>query len=252
MSTVKDIFSCIDEVAPFCMQEGYDNSGLVISGTDKQAGKVLVALDITKDVALEAMEKGVDVIVSHHPVIFKGLKHIEADSPVGILLRNDISAVCAHTNFDSAILCNALCEKLDLAKGDDLIVENGVPTGCICECEEVKVSELAKRIKEKLGCQCVRYSLADKTVSRIAVCNGSGGSFLPKVIKAGCDCYITGDVKHDVFVDAYNEGLAVIDAGHFHTENLFCDYVKSLLVSRLDDVEVSVAQSNRDILSYEI
>lgn len=252
MPTVKDIYGCIDAVAPFSVQESYDNSGLIISAIDKQVKKVLVALDITRDVAMEAVEIGADVVVSHHPVIFNALKSVDAGSPVGILLRNDISAVCAHTNFDSAVLCNLLCEKLELIKCDNLIVENGVPMGCVCECEESSVKAIARSIKEKLGCKCVRYTDMGRGVSKIAVCNGSGGSLLPSVIKAGCDLFITGDVKHDVFVDSYNAGVSIIDAGHFHTENIFCDYVKNLISTELDDVEVLVAKSNRDILSYEI
>jgi putative NIF3 family GTP cyclohydrolase 1 type 2 len=98
----------------------------------------------------------------------------------------------------------------------------------------------------------VRYNDEGKKLRRIAVCSGSGGSLLPNAAALGCDALITGDVKHDVFIDAHNQGIVVFDAGHFHTENIFCEYMQNLLSENFPDIDVAIAESGRDLLSYEV
>lgn len=258
MTTVNDIYCFIDEIAPFALQEGYDNSGLIIGNGENGVSKALIALDVTEDIALEAEQAGADLIVTHHPVIFRALKRIDTKTPLGVLLANDVSVISAHTNFDSAKMNDILCERLGLVPCEPLAVENGVPVGYICGSEtELNAVQLAERIKKALGNKVVRYNDLSRTfvhnekkIKRIAVCSGSGGSFLGDVLSKKADCYITGDVKHDVFIDAHNAGLCVFDAGHFHTENIFCEYMKKLLSERFPDVSFDTAKNNRDIISY--
>jgi putative NIF3 family GTP cyclohydrolase 1 type 2 len=123
--------------------------------------------------------------------------------------------------------------------------------GCICEHEGITAEALADICKEKLGCPTVRYDKANEgLLKRIAVCSGSGGSFLGEVLAKGCDGYITGDVKHDIFVDAYNAGLVVFDAGHFYTENIFCEHMQGLLKERFPEAEISIARNSGDVVVW--
>ncbi len=252
---IKDIYDHINSVAPFCLQEGYDNSGLCIGSMGYEVKKILVALDCTIDVAKEAAEKGCELIVTHHPVIFHAIKKLDLESVAGCLAASRTSVISAHTNFDSAVMNDILCERLGLSPSDIIAEENGAGIGCICDTEGFAPHELAERIAAALGNKVVRYnrknSSADESLlRRIAVCSGSGGSFLNDVLAKGCDAFITGDVKHDVFIDAYNSNIVIYDAGHFHTENIFCEYMKNDLSSHFPEAEVSIAESNFDVLDY--
>ena len=98
----------------------------------------------------------------------------------------------------------------------------------------------------------MRYDKAskDKPLKRIAVCSGSGGSFLGEVLAKGCDGFITGDVKHDIFIDAYNAGLTVFDAGHYYTENIFCKYMENALKEKFPGAEVRIAKASGDVVEW--
>lgn len=251
MITVKDIYNYIDEIAPYSLQEDYDNSGINVRFNDKAVRRVLLALDVTNEVIAEAEQTGADLIMTHHPVIFRGLKTLDENNPAVKLCRAGISAISAHTNFDSAKMNDILCEKLELVPKESLAVENGAPIGYICECEPISAENMAKNVKSALGCTAVRYNNDVEKITKIAVCSGSGGSFLNDAMSKKTDCLITGDVKHDVFIDAHNAGICVIDGGHFHTENIFCEYMKNILSEKFPQIEFKVAENSRDILSYE-
>lgn len=248
--TVKDVYNYIDEMSPFSLQNSWDNSGLCVGNMGREVSRITVALDCTLEVAKEAAAKGSQLIVTHHPVIFRGIKKLDLESVVGVLAAKCISVISAHTNFDSACMNDILCEKLGLDTLSPLAVEEGAPVGYVCVCDAVSPAEMAKKIKSALGCKVVRFNDTGKDITRVGVCSGSGGSFLSEVFANDCDAYITGDVKHDVFIDSNNAGLAVFDAGHYHTENIFCDFMQKKLGEKFSEAQVEIAQSNRDILSY--
>lgn len=255
MVTVKNIYDLLNEIAPFSLQESYDNSGMLVGDFDRPVTKVLLALDITRQVAEEAVKSDCDLVISHHPVIFNGLKKLDSNNPAVILAKGDVSAICIHTNFDSAAggMNDILCKMLRLVPSESLAVENGVPIGYVCELKnDCSAKCLAQSIKEKLGNTVVRYNDTQKKIKKVGVCSGSGGSFLPVLIAKKLDGYITGDVKHDVFIDANNHDISIFDAGHFHTENIFYNYITDKLTEKFPSLSVSVAKSNKDILSYEI
>jgi dinuclear metal center YbgI/SA1388 family protein len=250
MTTVGDIYNYINEIAPFSLQESYDNSGLCIGGRDCEVRRILVALDCTNEVADEAAKKQAELIVTHHPIIFRAIKQIDFKSTAGKLACGGTSVISAHTSFDSAVMNDILCKRLGLTPIEPIVEENGVPFGCICEVSGISAADMSQIIKEKLGTGVIRCNDEGKPLTRIAVCSGSGGSFLSDVIAKGCDGYITGDVKHDVFIDAHNAGLTVFDAGHYHTENIFCEYMTAALSQKFPDISVNIAETNTDILKY--
>lgn len=252
MILVRDIYSFIDTLAPFSMQAGYDNSGLIVGNAYYGVKTVLVALDITNDIIEDAISLGAELIVTHHPPVFRAIKKIDTESPIGALAMNGISVISAHTNFDSAKggLNDILCERLGLVPEESLAVEDGVPIGYICSTEPTSPEDMAERVKNSLGCEVVRYNDMGGSIEKVAVCSGSGGSLLGSVLAKECDAYITGDVKHDVFIDAYNAGLTVFDAGHFHTEDIFVDFMAGRIEERFKELTVMRAPSDRDILTY--
>lgn len=251
MSTVKDIYNYIDKIAPFVNQEDYDNSSINIGWGDDDVKSALIALDATTDVVRDAEQIGAQLIITHHPVLFHSIKQISFKSVAGRLAFDGINVISAHTSFDSAKMNDILCDKLNLIPTEPLRVDNGVPIGYICECANMTPERLVTRIQSALGTTCVRYNNMGGEINRTAVCAGSGGEFLKDVIDKKVDCLITGDVKHNVFIDAYNAGVMVIDAGHYHTEEIFCDYMKNILTEKFPDVHFDIAPSQRDILSYQ-
>lgn len=218
--TVKKVFDFINSIAPFEKQCEWDNSGLVVGDPLQEISKVGVVLDITADATRYAAENGIDLIISHHPVIFRAIKSVTADDPAYMLIKNNISAICAHTS-------------LDIAKGgvndalaDALGFENAVPLSDsgetemirICETAEMSADELSKLISKKLS-TCVSVADGNKSIKKVALCGGAGGDFLFDVAARGCDAFITGEAKHHEFLAAKELGLTLIAAGHFETEN---------------------------------
>ena len=252
MILVRDIYNYINELAPFSAQAGYDNSGLIVGNAYYGVKTVLTALDITNDIIADAEELGAELIVTHHPPIFRAIKRIDTETPIGSLMMNGISVISAHTSFDSAQggMNDLLCDKLGLTPDRPLAYEDGVPAGYICNCAPISPEDMGEKIKAALGCDVVRYNDMGGSIETVAVCSGSGGSLLADVLSNEVDAYITGDVKHDIFIDAYNAGLTVFDAGHFHTEDIFTDFMAQKLSERFPELTVLKAPSDRDILSY--
>lgn len=230
---IKAIYNVIDLIAPFSKAEEWDNSGILVDG-GKDIKKALFCLDATLSVIKEAIEKGVDLIVSHHPLIFDPLYKIEAESPLSLLIKNEISLISAHTNLDKSGISTSTAEKLgltDISSDGFMILGNT---------ETISAGELAEKCKEILGCPTVRYTEKEE-INKVAFVSGSGGSFLSEALKKGADALITGDVKHDVFIEAENKGVAVIDAGHYPTEKIFiASFAKK--IGEKADIEIILSE----------
>lgn len=216
MATVKDIYDYIDGFAPFNTAEEWDNVGLLIGSADKTVEKILFALDITSDIIKQAAEQNADLIITHHPVIFKPLFSVPKDSLVYKIIENGLSIICAHTNYDIAVggVNDILCETVGFesyTKCDDVPLNIGILG------EKVSADDFAVRIKELLG-GTVRYTNGSKNLEKIAVCSGSGSNYLAAAREKGCDALLTGDGSHHDFLDAAEYGMSLICAGHFETE----------------------------------
>lgn len=221
--TVGEILEYLSGVAPLETAESFDNVGLLIGGADAEVTGVCCCVDITREIIREAAEKGANLIISHHPVIFNGLKNIQTWDPVVELIKNDIAAIAMHTNFDIAPngVNAALVELLEFESTDSF--ENGF--GAICEMTRPFTAKtLAEHCKARLGLECVKYSqnsgTEQKLLQRVAVCCGGGvdRDIMRLARKNNIDCVISGDIKHNFWIEAENCGIVLIDAGHFGTE----------------------------------
>lgn len=230
---IKAIYNVIDLIAPFSEAEEWDNSGILVD-SGKDIKKALFCLDASLSVIKEAIEKGVDLIVSHHPLIFDPLYKIEKGSPISLLIKNEISLISAHTNLDKSGISVSTAEKLGLTdiSSDGFLVSGNTET--------ISAGELAGKCKEILGCPNVRYT-EKEDIKKVAFVSGSGGSFLSEAIEKGADALITGDIKHDVFIEANNKGIALIDAGHYSTEKIFISrFAKK--VGEKADIEIILSE----------
>ena len=215
--TVKDIFDYINSVAPFDAQCEWDNSGLVVGSSDAEVKKIGVVLDITSDAVKYAEENGIDLIISHHPVIFRPVKTLLADDVPFMLAKSGISAICAHTSLDIAKggVNDALAKALGFENATPLTDSGDESMVRIVETSETTADELAKLVAEKLS-TCVTVADSGKPIRKIALCGGAGADFFTK---SGCDAYITGEAKHHEYLQAKECGITLIAAGHFETEN---------------------------------
>ena len=220
--TVKDILEYLSKLAPLETADSYDNVGLLVGDETAEVTGVCCCVDITHEVIRESAEKGANLIISHHPVIFEGLKNIQTWNPVVELIKNDIAAIAMHTNFDIAPsgVNAALVEILEFKSEGSF--ENGY--GAICEMtRDFTAKTLAEHCKARLGLECVKFSrnsTEQKILRRVAVCCGGGvdRDIMRLAREQKIDAIISGDIKHNFWIEAENCGIALIDAGHFGTE----------------------------------
>jgi len=261
MASVKDFYQAMDRWAPFDIQEGFDNAGFLVGRAEAEVTRVLVALDITLPVIEEAEVLGAQLIVSHHPVIFSPLKSVTADDYNGhrvlALAEKKIAAICAHTNLDAAqggVNC-CLARRLELsgigqlhAEGvDEQGREYGIGRVGMAHVSGLSAEAYARFVKEKLGAASVRFADCGKPVSRVAVGGGSCATMLSDAIAAGCDTFVTADVKYDQYLQAKALGVNLMDAGHFATENVITAPVADYLRQQFPEVEVVLSQCHREV-----
>ena len=259
MPTVREIEQALFELAPGEAAMEWDNVGHLLGDPDQAVERVLVALDITEDVADEAIASGCQLVVAHHPVMncrWTPVQNIRDDTFQGHLflklLRNNVSAICMHTNLDIAWggVNDALAQRLELVDPGPLC-ENGL--GRVGEYpESVALADYVRFVCQALGCNGLRYADAGKPVRRVAVGGGACGEFEEDAIRAGCDTFVTADLSYHQFLDAAGKGINLIDAGHFPTEDPVCYRLIDYLTERFPELSVTKSDSHREVIQYYV
>ncbi len=265
MATVREIETCLFSKAPKELAMDWDNVGLLVGFPEREVHRILVALDITGEVAQEAAEAGAELIVAHHPVMncaWEKVQTVRADTVQGRLLidllTGGISGICMHTNLDAAAggVNDALAERLGLSAVEQLhpdgVDAEGRPYG-IGRVGEVSGFESARAfaafVQKALGAGGLRLEDAGKPVRRVAVGGGACGGMLADVVEKGCDTFVTADVKYDVFLSARALGVNLIDAGHFSTEDVICPVLAGWLGERFPEIAVMRSQRHKEVFS---
>lgn len=253
MYTVADIYQAMDIIAPFCLALDYDNVGIIVGDRQKKVERVLLALDCTSHIVQKAWEKKCDLLITHHPVIFRGIKRVNENSLPYQLVKNDLSIICAHTNLDivEGGVSDCLGAKLGLKNivGMHPLNYNG-KTEYQCRVgeldKEYSPAEFAQLVKERLNAVSVKYADAGKPIRKVVFCSGSGelDVEMPMALEAGADAYLTGEVKHNNFIDAVEAGLTLVEAGHFDTEDVVLDVLCSRLAERFPDIKFEVCHDS--------
>lgn len=247
MVTVKEISDFIDSFAPYETKCEWDNCGVLVGEKDIEVKKIGFCLDLTKETLNDACEKGIDMIITHHPVIFKAQKSFLKGNMAFEAAFNGITVLSAHTCFDCAeggvndVLCDILEIKnqVGVPSADCL-----VPMARIGDIEKQSSLEFAKKVSEKLNAVC-RVVDGNNEIRKVAVCGGAGADFIEDAIKMGADAYVTGDMSHHEFLDAKDKGITVIAAGHFETENPAMAVLMKKVSDNFSDIEaVILNQSN--------
>ena len=257
MTTVADILSFIETIAPPHMKMDWDNCGLLCGRKDKEVRKILVALDPFRNVIREAIDTGADLIVTHHPLIFRDpLMAVNEDTETGRcvleLVEHGIAAINAHTNLDLAPggVNDVLARTLGL---QDIEIINPTENYGLLRCgtvAEQPLSAFLSAAKEHLHCDGLRYVDASKPVRKVAVGGGSCADEMGEALAAGCDTFVTADVKYNQFRTAFELGLNLIDAGHFHTENPAMPVLAEKLAAQFPGVDVVFSKNHTDCMKF--
>ena len=247
---VRDIVAAIEEFAPLGIQEKWDNSGLCIGSPEDEVNSVLLGLDCTPELVDEAVACGADMIVTHHPLIFSGLKKISPDDLVGAAVikavKAGISIYAAHTSADKVIagVSGAMAARLGL--GNVTILDedgDGTGLGVVGDLPEaVTAAEAVELVKERFSLKAMRASrLVEGKISRVAMCGGSGGSLIAAAQAAGAQLYISGDISYHNFFT--KEGFMIMDIGHYESEIEIVDILFSLLRKKFPTFAVRITQN---------
>lgn len=250
---VRDVMEVIEGFAPLSIQEKWDNSGLCIGSPDSRVSSILLGLDCTPELVDEAVECGADMIVTHHPLIFSGLKKISPDDKVGSAvikaISNGISIYAAHTNADKVLsgVSGAMASRMGL-ENVEILDEDGDGTGLGVVGnlpEPMSAEEVIAMVKSKFSLKAMRTSrpLTEK-ISRVAVCGGSGGSLIGAAVRSGAQLYVSGDISyHNFFTE---DGFMIMDIGHYESEIEIVEILFSLLRKNFPTFAVRITRNMYD------
>ena len=252
---VREIYKCLNQIAPFEYQEEWDNSGLLVGDMDADVERILVTLDVTDEVVEQAVQAKADLIVSHHPLIFSPITKINTEDFITArilkMANNKINYIAMHTNMDATGLSDVANEVLKIKKERAIEVninQNDPKIGMGSmgkftndnEKEvDIMLREAVIRTKEGFGLNIVKvYGDLDSIISRVAVCTGAGKSMIEECIKEKCDLLITGDMTYHAALDAVSRGLNIIDASHYGTEIIFVDLLRAFFEMNFEGMTV--------------
>ncbi len=257
---IKDIINLMEQLAPIYLKEDFDNVGLLVGNDERKTNKILLALDVTDEVVDEAIKENCNLIISHHPVIFKGIKNINNKSCIGKkiikLIKNDIAVYCAHTNLDSCNLGtnDVLFDLLQLKNKSVLIPNENDSTCGLGRVGELKDSLTLKQfiqfVKNRLNIETITYSDdndgLNKTINKVGLCTGSAGKFeyINSAKKMDCDVYITGDLDFHAAQLSKELQIALIDATHYRTEVIVLNSLKKYLQNENNNLDIIISKVN--------
>lgn len=264
MTTVQNVVTFIDGKAPFSLQLGFDNSGLLVGHTDGAVTRILVSLDITQEVVDEACELGAQLIVAHHPIIFHPIKSITDGDPTGrvllTMIEKGIAGLCVHTNLDAVAhgVNDVLAQQLGLTEIDQLSPMGvdaldqpyGIGRVGTLPCQVSDCATFATQVKSALGSHGVRYVDGGMPVSKVAVGGGACADMIGDAIAKGCDTFVTSDVKYNGFLDAKDLGVNLIDAGHYPTEQVIVPVLCQWLKEGFPQIEVVQTTKHEEVFYY--
>lgn len=249
MMTCREIIALLQEQSPERFACEWDNVGLLVGDFAQEVSKIYIALDATEEGIDEAIAEKADLLLTHHPLIFKGLKRINTEDFTGRrvlkLVENHISCYAMHTNFDvkgmaelaAASMRLSECAILDVTCQGEAGFEGIGRVGMLPA--EITLEQCITQVKQAFAVDTVKvFGDLKQPVRKAAICPGSGKSVISSALCAGADVLITGDIDHHEGIDAAAQGLAIVDAGHYGVEKLFIPYMVQYLRERTEGIEI--------------
>ena len=258
---VGEIAQLIEQSLPLGWQESYDNAGLAVGNPEAEVTTILVALDATEEVVEEAIAVGAQMVVTHHPIIFRPIKQLSwanrQQRTIAKAIAGGVALYAAHTNLDSAPavgISHLLATKLGIEEEGLLepSVEQGVGIGIVGRLvEPMAAEEFLAKVKSTLRIEALRHStLRTQSIQRVAICSGSGGGLIEAAERLGADAYIAADFKYHDFVDA--DRMILVDVGHFESEICAIDILFELLSKKMSNFAVRKSAHSTNPVRYMI
>lgn len=258
---IKEITQILEAIAPTHLQESYDNAGLITGDPEQEVTGILFSLDAIESVVEEAIRKGCNLVVSHHPIVFRGLKRFNGSNYVERTviqaIRNDIALYAIHTNLDNVLhrgVNERIAQQLGLQNLRILSPKpgmEGVGSGVVGELP-APVDELdwLQQLKTTMKAGCVRHTApTGRPVQRVAVCGGSGSFLLPAALKAEADVFVTADFKYHEFFDAEGR-LVIADIGHFESEQFTINLLFEIISEKYPNFALHLTEQNTNPIRY--
>ncbi|MDD6784418.1 MAG: Nif3-like dinuclear metal center hexameric protein [Prevotellaceae bacterium] len=255
---IKEVVATLEEFAPLPLQDGYDNAGLQVGLTEAEVSGVLLCLDVTEAVLAEAAAKGCNLVVAHHPLLFRGLKQVGdtnyVERCVRMAVKNDITIYAAHTNLDNARggVSFEMASRLGLKDVDFLQPDNkggGSGVVAMAECPVVARDFVAK-VKSVFGAECVMCNaMLDRPIGKVAICGGAGDFLLSRAIEVGADAFITGEMHYHLYF-GHEQDIQIIVVGHYQSEQYTMQLFDRVLRQRFCDLKTFVTSVNTNPIIY--
>ncbi len=263
---IREITDAIEQYAPLRLQEEWDNAGIQVGDPDAEITGVLLCTDATEAVVAEAIERGFNLVIAHHPLIFRGLKKIMGRTPVeravAMAIKHDVTIYSAHTNMDSAWqgVSFRMADKIGMTNVkflDDNAVDpygeqESTSAGCgvIGDIAPMAAREVLKRVKAAFEVGALRYSGdGDTLVSRVALCGGAGGFLLDKAVAMGAQLYVTADMRYHDFLDNAQR-IVVADIGHYESEHFTKEIFLEIIQKKNPTFAVDFAKKETNQVNY--
>ena len=259
---IKEVIAALEQFAPLPLQEDYDNAGLQLGLTEAEVSGALLCLDVTEETVAEAVEKGCNLVVSHHPLLFRGLKQIvDADSvqrTVKMAIKNDVTIVSMHTNLDNAVggVNWKIAEKLGLETGRQGVQgvqgvrgeKCGLYVGTFAK--PLSANDFILLLKTRMEAQCVMTNeLLKREIRKVAICGGAGSFMLDDAIAQGADAFVTGEMHyHEYFGHDQEIQIAVI--GHYESEHFTNELFREIIERECKGVRCVMAESQKNPVRY--
>ena len=255
---IKEVIAALEQFAPLPLQEDYDNAGLQLGLTEAEVSGALLCLDVTEETVAEAVEKGCNLVVSHHPLLFRGLKQIvDADSvqrTVKMAIKNDVTIVSMHTNLDNAVggVNWKIAEKLGLEVRDTRCEMRGEKCGLYVGtfAKSLSANDFISLLKTRMEAQCVMTNeLLKREIRKVAICGGAGSFMLDDAIGQGADAFVTGEMHyHEYFGHDQEIQIAVI--GHYESEHFTNELFREIIERECKGVRCVMAESQKNPVRY--
>jgi dinuclear metal center YbgI/SA1388 family protein len=258
---IKQVLSALERFAPLPLQESWDNAGLQLGLTEAEVSGALLCLDVNEQIVDEAITKSCNLIVSHHPLLFRGLKQISGadyvQRSVIKAIKHDIVIVSMHTNMDNAQdgVNWKIAERLGLT-GCKFFASKTVEgieagSGVVGNLPvEMDARAFIERVKDRFGVQCAQCNvLLQRPVSKVAICGGAGDFLLPDAVGEGADAFITGEMHYHQYF-GYEQQIQICVIGHYQSEQFTAEIFRDIILKDCSDVRICIAETNTNPIVY--
>ena len=258
---IKQVLSALEQFAPLPLQESWDNAGLQVGLTEAEVSGALLCLDVNEKIVDEAIEKGCNLIVSHHPLLFRGLKQISGKDYVQRCvikaIKHDVVIVSMHTNMDNAMngVNWKIAERLGLkdrrffAQKQVENVEAG--SGVVGNLSQaLPAQDFIQLVKRQFGVECAQCNeLLQRSVKRVAICGGAGDFLLDDAVREGADAFITGEMHYHVYFD-HEQQIQICVIGHYQSEQFTSEIFRDIILKECPGVRTEIAETNTNPIKY--